>query len=145
MELAPDLAVAKQNLAETLEMLGRTDEARSWFERALTDFDRDLPHTPDSLKAGSPAERAFCAAKLERFDEALANLDEALRLSPDNGNCLRSAARVYAMAGNRDQAFDFIRKAVAAGYPREDLRRDDAFKPYDDDKEFLRILTEPAG
>ena len=145
VELAPEDAVTKQNLAEALEKDGRTDEARTWFERALTDYDRDLPNIVPSLKAATLAERAFCAAKLQRFSDAIENLREALELSPNNGNCLRSAARVHALAGDRDRAFEYIRQAIAEGYPREDLRRDPAFEPYGNDGEFLRILTAPSG
>ncbi len=148
VELAPDDPGHKQNLAEAYEKSGDTDAMTRWYAEALTAYDRLLILLGESGRtfggstAVSLAARAFCAARLGRFEEALRDVDVGLRRDPDDMVCLRFAARVHASAGNREQAYALIRRAVAAGYPPEELRRD--FQVYHDDPAFLSLLTEPG-
>ena len=145
VDLAPGDAVIKQNLAETYEETGDVETAHHWYGEALNTYDENLARMGEAQRGTTLAERAFCAAKLGRLQEALANIDEALTLTPDDMNSLRSAARVQAMAGNREQAYRFIRRAVAAGYPGEEIRTDRIFRDYSQDAEFLRLLTDPES
>jgi tetratricopeptide (TPR) repeat protein len=143
VDLAPDQPTLKQNLAEAYEAAGQAEPARHWYGQAIADYDDGLTRMGQAARAASLAERAFCAAKLARFPEALQNIGEAVGLEPQNMNVLRSAARVHAMAGDRAQAYDFIRRAVTAGYHGEEIRNDPVFQAYHGDPEFLRLLTEP--
>jgi len=143
VELAPTDPLHKQNLAEAYEKAGDGEAARRWYSEALPAYDDLLRDLGEGLVPETLAERAFCAAKLDRFDEARDNIARASARQPDNMFVLRSAARVHAMAGDRETSFDFIRRAVAAGYPREELHRDAAFEPYRSNREFLELLTEP--
>jgi len=143
VELGPDVPVLKQNLAEAYEKIGDADAAREWFGRALAEYDRALQGTGEGMRAELLAERAFCAAKLSLHDEALRNLAEALGEAPENLFCLRAAARVHAIAGDKDRAYEFLGRAVRAGYPAEELRRDAAFAAYRNDPAFLKILVDP--
>jgi tetratricopeptide (TPR) repeat protein len=140
VRLAPDQPVLEQNLAEAYEKAGDAAGASRWFTEALADYDRDLAQVGDAMKAGLLAERAFCAAKLGRREEALENVALAIERAPADMFGLRSAARVHALVGGRAQAYDFLRRAVAAGYPAEELRHDPAFDRFRDDPGFLSLL-----
>jgi non-specific serine/threonine protein kinase len=145
VELGPDHPVLKQNLAEAYEKVGDVSAAQGWFAKALAGYDRILEQSGEGMKSDVLAERAFCAAKLTLHDEALSNVADALEQDPDNLFCLRAAARVHALVGNQDLAYEFLRRAVTAGYPAEELRRDPAFEPYRNDPEFLEVLIEPGS
>ena len=131
-------ATVARNLAEAHEKLGEADEARRWYETALKGFDEQL------AQGGPRAEllngRSFCWAKLGRFKEAFADVDEAMKLKPNENFFLKRAAQVYLLAGHREEAFAYARRAVQAGLSRDEIRNDFVFQPYLDDPEFRAIL-----
>ena len=135
--LEPDPTTAR-NLAECFEKIGRKDEARRWYQLALDSFDRRL------AQGGSRAKllysRSFCAAKLGRFDEALGNMEEAMRLNPNQTSYLFRLAQIHAIAGHRNEVYDYARRAIQGGYPREELRSDFVFQAFQDDPQFRAIL-----
>jgi tetratricopeptide (TPR) repeat protein/DNA-binding winged helix-turn-helix (wHTH) protein len=140
--LDPDLPSAAHNLGESYDKIGNQGQARRWYAVALGLYDRSL------ARGGLPAEllagRAFCAAKLGRYEEALRDTREALRLNPKASSLLFQAAQICALAGRRQDAYDYVRQAVQAGYSREELRRDLALRAFQDDPEFRAILEAPA-
>ncbi len=138
LEIDPDYIWAPHGLAEVYEKLGEPIQARLFFEKALQSYDR-------SLAAGGPdpaylSARAVCAAKLGRQAEAIDNLQEAEKLSPKNPALLFRGAQVYALTGDKDTSYHYIRRSIQAGYPRQEFEKDLAFSTYLDDPEFRRIL-----
>jgi tetratricopeptide (TPR) repeat protein len=140
LEPSPFLA---RNLAESYEKIGQTDEARRWCRLALQGFDRML-----AAGVGQRAEllnsRAFCAALLGRYDEALGNVEEARKLKPQQNAFFFRAAQICAMAGRREKVYSYTRQAVEAGYSREEFRRDLAFRDFQEDPRFREILESAA-
>ncbi|MFL6290122.1 MAG: protein kinase domain-containing protein [Thermoanaerobaculia bacterium] len=134
---APTVA---RNLGETYERLGQPEIARRWYSIGIEGCDRQL------AQGGSRPEllgvRSFCAAKLDRFDQAFADIQEAMRLKPKDNRFLFRAAQVYLLAGRREKAFSYARQAVQKGFPRDDLRKDFVFRPLLDDPEFRAILED---
>jgi len=57
--------------------------------------------------------RAQALAHLGRTDQALEAIQQALRLSPDNGQLAYEAAVVYAVVGDRGSALFHARRAAA--------------------------------
>jgi tetratricopeptide (TPR) repeat protein len=137
---APRKPMHKTNLADALEKSGKTTQARQWYEKALPDYERMLAHGAEDQKALVFADRAYAVAKLGRHDEARSDARRALTLDPDDVAVLYSAARAHGVAGDRERALELTRRVIAAGYPREDIRRDVAFAAYRNDPGFLRTL-----
>ncbi|MEA2560470.1 MAG: eukaryotic-like serine/threonine-protein kinase [Acidobacteriota bacterium] len=135
--LEPDPTTAR-NLAECYEKIGQKEEARRWYEIALSGFDHSL------ALGGSRAyilySRSFCAAKLGRYDEALRNIQEAMAAMPNQSSFLFRLAQIHAIAGHREEVYTYLRRAVEEGYPREDLRNDFVLQVYRDDPRFRAIL-----
>jgi tetratricopeptide (TPR) repeat protein len=127
-----------RNLAECYELVGRKADARHWYEVAVQGFDRELARgaTRSAMLFG----RSFCVAKLGRFDEALSNIQEGMTLEPKQSVYLFRAAQIHALAGHREAAYNFTRRAIQEGYPREEFRSDPAFRSFQDDPEFRTIL-----
>ncbi len=142
LEIDPEYTYAPHGLAETYEKLGEKEKAREAFEDAVAAYDRYLTAAgADSQMLGL---RAVCAAKLGRGGEAVANIEEALDLTPNSGDLLFNAAQVHAIAGNRNEALAYARRAIEAGYPRQEFDRDLAFTDYRDDPEFRTLLETAA-
>ena len=139
--LEPDPITAR-NLAECYEKSNEKDEARHWYALALDSFDRSL------AQGGSRSDllysRSFCAAKLGRFDEAFANIQEAMHLKPNQSNFLFRIAQIHAIAGHRKEVYEYARRAIQAGYPREELRSDFVFRSFQNDPQFQAILESAA-
>ena len=134
----PSKPTAPHALGETWDTLGDEEAARGWYAKAISGYDADI-------QAGGPRSynlglRAFCAAKLGRFDEAKQNIREAIELDPGSGYRRFNAAQVSALAGEREEAFRHIADAVEAGYARREFLRDPAFEAYQDDPEFLALV-----
>ncbi|HVG11050.1 MAG TPA: protein kinase [Thermoanaerobaculia bacterium] len=136
--IKPHPTVAR-NLAEAYEKLGEADKALSWYKTALQGFDNSLAQG-GSRRADLLLARSFCAAKLGRFVEAINNIQDAMELKPDENAFLLRAADVYFLAGRRDNAFGYLRRAVQGGLSREEIREDFVFQPLQDDPEFRAIL-----
>jgi Flp pilus assembly protein TadD len=67
---------------------------------------------------------ALCLAKSGRTAEGQAEMRRALELDPTNSAVLYKAAVIAVIQGNHDGAVSWIERAVAGGYPTEDLLRD---------------------
>ncbi len=136
--LNPSLSSAVRNLGESYEKIGNKVEAQRWYIAAVETYDA-------TLAAGRPRAkplggRAFCAAKLGRYKEAMSNILEALKVKPKDNVLLFTAAQVYIMAGRRDDAFGYIKRAVEEGYSREELSRDLTLSVLLNDPRFRAIL-----
>jgi len=138
LEIDPDNPYALHGLAAAYELVGEPQQVPPYIERALENYDRLM------VAAGRDAStlglRAICLAKLGRYPEALQDIEEAERLSPDYGELHFHAAQIYAIGGDRSQAFIRIRQAIEAGYPRQEFEREPAFRAYLNDPEFRTLL-----
>jgi tetratricopeptide (TPR) repeat protein len=141
-KLDPSLYTPPLNLGESYEKTGKGEEARLWYAIAIKTYDDAL------AKGGSRAAllsgRAFCAGKLGRYDEALRDIQEALKSKPNDNERLFRAAQIYALAGHREEALAYVRRAVQEGYSREELRRDLTLSNLKDDPQFRAILDSEA-
>lgn len=143
LEIDPDNVWAPHGLAEAYEKLGDTERSRPFFERALRNYDRALSASgPNARFLGS---RAVCAGKLGRHTEAIDAIHEAEQLAPRSGVVLFNAAQVYALAGDRAKSYEYIRRAIESGYPRQEFENDLVFADHVDDPEFRRILEAEVG
>ena len=83
-------------------------------------------------------------SKLGRLDEAIKEIQRLLALERDDDfpALLVSAAKIYALAGDKETLLDFARQWKERGQQPSRLLDDDpAFKPYRDDEDYLRVLT----
>jgi tetratricopeptide (TPR) repeat protein len=97
------------NLADCLTLLGRTAEARRLYARivegTVSPFAASNPHLSSV--------RAQALAHLGKTDQALEAIQQALRLSPDDGLLAYEAAVVYVVIGDRGSALFHARRAAA--------------------------------
>jgi len=105
----PDDPSAALNLADCLSLLGRPAEARRLYANiAETASRRATPGDWSML-----AIRAQALAHLGETEKALETIQQALRLTPDNGQLAYEAALVYTLVGDRGSALLLARQAAA--------------------------------
>ncbi|HEV2844371.1 MAG TPA: protein kinase [Thermoanaerobaculia bacterium] len=102
----PDPAL---NLADCLTLRGRTAEGRRLYAQ-IAEATSGPSAAGDSHLSSV---RAQALAHLGRTDEALEAIQQALRLSPDNGWLAYEAAVVYTVIGDRGSALFHARRAAA--------------------------------
>ncbi|HEX6864842.1 MAG TPA: tetratricopeptide repeat protein, partial [Thermoanaerobaculia bacterium] len=108
LALQPGSPDATLNLADCLTLLGRTAEARRLYTRIAESG--AVSSAPGDWHLFSI--RAQALAHLGRTDQALEAIQQALRLSPDNGLLAYEAAVVYGVIGDRGSALFHARRAA---------------------------------
>ncbi|MCY3928048.1 MAG: carboxypeptidase regulatory-like domain-containing protein [Acidobacteria bacterium] len=88
------------------------------FEGAIQVFSEALPSLPDAAKVSVLVIIAQNQARLERDDEAIANLEQALSLAPDNVDALRLISRRLTALGRSEEAQQYLARLP------EDLQAD---------------------
>ena len=142
LEIAPDQPFTAHALAEAYVQAEDTEAARQWYEKAVEAYDASL--AAGASRAQHLGWRAGCLAMLGRYEEAEADVNELLEIAPDRSSPLFNAAQVYALAGDREQAFDYLQRAVEAGYARQQVESDLAFKAFREDPEFRALIEAPV-
>ncbi|HEX3131317.1 MAG TPA: tetratricopeptide repeat protein, partial [Thermoanaerobaculia bacterium] len=111
LELQPNHPQLVLNMADTDLLLGRKAEAEKLYRQSL-----DLIAADPA--AGDPqflTNKAQALAHLGQGREAVAALQEALRLAPDEGPVAYEASLVYALLGEEDSALVNAERAVRKG------------------------------
>jgi tetratricopeptide (TPR) repeat protein len=109
LALQPEDPSAALNLADCLTLLGRPAEARKLYAGIAESASRRA--TPGDWNMLAVQAQAF--AHLGENEKSLAAIQQALRLTPDNGLLSIQAAVVYALIGDRGSALFHARQAAA--------------------------------
>jgi tetratricopeptide (TPR) repeat protein len=111
LEREPDNPLFTLNLADTYQITGRTVQARALYLKLLMLMEADpSASTPQYMSA-----KAQALAHLRRGPEAVAAIQEALRLAPKDGTIAFEASVVYALLGESDSAIANVERAVHLG------------------------------
>jgi tetratricopeptide (TPR) repeat protein len=97
--------------SQTPSLAAKAPEA---YSMAVKQAEQRLSVNPKDARVR--ASLAGYLAVLGRKREALAQIEQARRLAPDNQNVLFRSALVYESAGQRDQALRALDAAIANGY-----------------------------
>jgi len=101
---------------------GQQEKARPAWEKAARLAEEAARVNPKD--AAVVAELASCRAMLGDTARARADLARALALAPGDVEVQQLAASVYELIGDRASALVWIRRALAAGYPRDQVEQD---------------------
>ena len=115
LRLDPKHAPSYRNLGDLYRRLGDEDRARRRYERALELQSELVGLNPDS--ALDHARLAVYQAKAGRSPEALASIERAVGLAPENVEVLYRKAVVFALSG-RPEARQVVELVLARGYSR---------------------------
>ena len=107
------------NLVATYLWLKDDDKAAAARERELALLESSVKSQPQD--AISQSELASIYAQQKKRDEALARIQTALALAPDDARVLFNVGAAYEVLGDRPSAIRFVEKALQKGYPQDDL------------------------
>jgi eukaryotic-like serine/threonine-protein kinase len=141
IDLTPEKYDYRGNLADAYRMIpGHSSNATAAYQQAIQLAEAQLKINPnDSDVLSSLAEyysRTNDPVRARRY------LEKALKISPTNVDVLRVACLVHLEASERQEALAWLQKAVAAGYPREQLLANPELKSLHSDPEFDRLAKE---
>jgi non-specific serine/threonine protein kinase len=122
----------------SLERLGRKAEALKVRERQTRALERQLELVPDDVRARILLSVGY--AHVGRTDDAIAQLQRAVQLRPNDGNTLYNATCVYGILNRKADALEMLARAIKSGYANFDwVKRDPDLAGIKDDPEFQRL------
>ena len=131
-------------IGQSLEALGRHEEARSAYHEALEVAERHLDLNPDDPRAATM--RAVSLCRVGREEEGLEWAERALALDPDDAGVRYNVACLFSVAGRLERALDCLEEALAMGFGNRDwLKRDPDLANLREHPRFQALLPEAAG
>lgn len=153
----------RKDYSEAINNVGTTYYAERNYKKAIRYYDRALKITPMSASVYSNLGTAWFGRK--KYEEALAAYTKALQLDPevfehrnsvgvllqersvaDRARFHYYLAKVYAGAGNKEKALEYLRKAMEEGFAEmKKVTEDLAFAELIKTPEFTELVTNPPA
>jgi serine/threonine-protein kinase len=136
--LTPERYDGWADLADACYWSGQRGRARVAYERAIRLARSDL-----EINARNPSARArlaVCLARIEDLAGAREQIGQALALSQQDPRVFYDAAIVASMAGDAEQTWKWIERAVDAGGPIVQIRHEPQFASLRKDPKFEQTL-----
>jgi tetratricopeptide (TPR) repeat protein len=126
-----DIAQALRSKPGSFKLLvlrGRANNQAKLYEAAVADFSQALASKlQTSLRPGDRAtiysQRALALLKLNRSTDARADVDEALRIEPQNAPAIAAMASLEEQSGRMNEAIAFYSRALAIKPDLEEAKR----------------------
>jgi len=125
--LEPESPVHWTNLGDALEVLGRKDEARSAYGRAVPMARRRVEDRP--LDPVAHQDLGLACAKAGEAECALAEGRRAWEMRPESAGMALTNAIIGALLGRPDEALDWLEKSVRRGLGRAQIENEPALAP----------------
>ena len=119
---------AKPASLQLLFLRGRANSQAKLYDAAVTDFSRALASRALSGlqskdRATIYSQRALASLMLNRPDNARADVNEALRLAPDNASAIAAKGTIDEQLGRKTEAVASYSRALAINPDLEDAKR----------------------
>jgi tetratricopeptide (TPR) repeat protein len=136
IDLQPNNFFAHNNLGVLHDKKGRYDEAISAFQRAI----QSEPGNSMALKNLETAKKN--KAIVEERSAQIARAEKEAQNKQNDPRTSYNVARLYAAYGKKEQALEWLAKALKQGFKDlEDLKADAAFKDMREDRDFQLLLS----
>jgi tetratricopeptide (TPR) repeat protein len=127
------------NLARTYYFApGQRSLAPEQCTNALAIGQADITVNPRDADAYTLS--AYCEAMLGHRNQALEEIQSALRLRPNDGEVFYFAALVHAQLGNNEEAISWLKQALARGYSRAEIEKTMEFESIKSFPQFRDLL-----
>jgi eukaryotic-like serine/threonine-protein kinase len=121
---------------------GEKGKAAAAYNMAIGLAQDHLKINPKS--AGTLVTLAICEAKVGNRQDATAAIRRAVNLDPEDPQNIYIEALVTHLTGDHAGALDFLRKAVAKGYPISEILAEPEWNDLSRDPEFKKIVEGPG-
>ena len=126
-----DIAQALRSKLGSFQLLvlrGRANNQAKLYEEAVADFSQALAsksqiNLPPTDRAAIRSERARALLKLDRSADARADVEEALRIEPENASAIATMASLEEHSGRIPEAIAFYNRALAIKPDLEEAKR----------------------
>jgi non-specific serine/threonine protein kinase len=127
-------------LGQSLEVLGRHDEAREAVREGIRRAEHQLELYPDDTRALSLGASALILDGQRQ--RALRWSERAIELKPDDQSVLLNGACLRARAGLKDEALDLLEHCFSRGWGKRDwIEHDPDYNSLRDDPRFQALLA----
>ncbi len=135
VELNPRNPIAHNNLGVLYDKKGLYDEAIRQFEKAV-DIDPSSATGPKNLETAKKNQ-----AVIQEREKQIAQAADEVETQPDNPRSAYKLARLYAYYGKKDQAIEWLDKALKLGFNDFGyLKVDAALESLRDDPNYIWLL-----
>jgi tetratricopeptide (TPR) repeat protein len=140
--IRPRSAITHRNLGDAYTHLGRADEAKSAYLKAVEQAQEEVALGPSNARA--IARLAVYQAKAGDNAAALRSLKRAQALGTDDQQVLQRAAVVHALAGRQADALDAVERAIAKGYSKRLIAEEEDLTSLRSLPRFAAMVSTPA-
>lgn len=140
--IRPQSAQTHRNLGDAYARLGRKDDARRAYLKAVEQAEVEVSIGPSDARA--IARLAVYQAKAGHDAVALRTMRRAMALTPDDQQVLWRIAVVHALANRTTPALDAIEKAIAKGYSKRLIDEEEDFAVLRSMPRFAVLISTPA-
>lgn len=140
--IRPRSAVTHRNLGDAYMHLGRKDDAKRAYAKAVEQGEVEVSLGPSNARA--IARLAVYQAKAGDDAAAMRSLRRSQALAPDDQEVVRRAAVVHALAGRSGPALDAIEMALAKGYSKRLVAEEEDFAILRPMPRFAALVSTPA-
>lgn len=137
-ELQPSRSVHWGNLGDALTLQRRLQEAHQAYARAVEVARTGVASRP--LDASTHEELALYCAKAADVSCALAEADRAVRMQPEDGQVAFTNAIVRSLLGRREEALDWLDKAIGLGLTRAEITNEPALAPLRSSPRYRKLV-----
>ena len=125
--------------AQSLAAMGREDEAKGAYRRALQIVRDHLELTPDDPRAATM--RAVSLCRLGQLEEGLEWAERAVAIDPDDAGVRYNVACLYSLEGQIDKAIGCLEGAIQVGFGNKAwMENDPDLDPLRGDPRFQKLL-----
>jgi tetratricopeptide (TPR) repeat protein len=134
--------VGYRNLGDAYRRMGREADALAAYRTAIRLFEQRLQVNPRD--AQTLASLAVLWSKVGEDKVAMARIQEADALAPNDVRVMFYAAVVHARAGRSDAALQQLRRAVDNGFSRSQIRDEEDFESLSTLPAFKALVAQPS-
>lgn len=140
--IRPQSAITHRNLGDAYAHLGRKDDAKRAYEKAVEQSEEEVSLKPSDARA--IARLAVYQAKAGDDPAAMRSLKRAQALAADDQQVLQRTAVVHALAKRTASALDAIERAIAKGYSKRLIAEEEDFTLLRSLPRFAALISTPA-
>jgi tetratricopeptide (TPR) repeat protein len=140
--IRPQSALAHRNLGDAYMHLGRKDDAKRAYLKAVEQAQVEVSLGPSNARA--IGRLAVYQAKSGDDAAAMRSIKRALALAPGDQQVLQRAAVVHSLAARSGPALDALEKAIASGYSKRLIAEEEDFALLRSLPRFAAMVSTPA-
>ena len=140
LDINPNNYAIWGNLASVLGLLGKKEEERSNYLRAIEEAEKQLNVNPNDININAILGSYY--SDIGDSVQAVIYIDKTLQLAPEVPELIFRAASAYENLGNREKAIDLMIQALERDYPLENIQNQPELSELVNDPRFQEAIQQ---